>query len=171
MSTANTHSLMHSQTKCVLQNTQWEPFFIMLIPERHFTFFKIEEQCNKRKRWLRICGYLLYLSGMSPASLILPALLASFVLLANTQVLPPGSCPTPGPLEYTVLLPNPTDCSSFFSCSNGIPVLFQCPGGLHFNNELQTCDWPDNANCVPSKLSSLCLTVDFVNFNNNDSFN
>ena len=167
----NTHSLMPSQTKCVLQKKQWERFFIMLIPERHFTCFKIEEKCNKRQRWFRLCGYLLYLSGMSLASLILPALLASFGLLVSAQVSPPRSCPPPGPRDNTVLLPNPTDCSRFFSCSNGIPVPFRCPGGLHFNNALQTCDWPDKANCVLSKLSSLCLTVDFVNFNNNDSIN
>jgi len=24
-----------------------------------------------------------------------------------------------------------------------------CPSGLHFNNELKVCDWPQNANCVP----------------------
>jgi len=105
---------------------------------------------------------------MSPASLMLPALLACFGLLVSAQVLPPGSCPLTDPLEYTVMIRHPTDCSIFFMCSNGVPIEQHCLGGLHFNDELKVCDWPENAKCVPGKLSSLCLTLDFVNFSNND---
>jgi hypothetical protein len=112
---------------------------------------------------------LLYLSGLSPASLMLPALLACFGQLVSAQVLPPGSCPLPDPLEYTVLLPHPSDCSSFFSCSNGVPIEQHCLDGLHFNDEFKVCDWPDNANCVKRKLSRLYLTLDFVFSSNNDS--
>jgi len=114
---------------------------------------------------------LLYLSGMSPASLMLSALLACFGPLVSAQVLPPGSCPLTDPLDYTVLLPNPTDCSSFFVCNNGNPTELHCPGELHFNDELKICDWPQNANCVPGKLSRLFLILDCVYFSNNDSIN
>jgi len=113
---------------------------------------------------------LLYLSGMSPALLMLPALLAFFGPLASAQVLPPGSCPQTDPLDYTVLLPHPKDCSRFFSCSNGVPIEMHCPAGLEFNDALKVCDWPENANCG-SKLSRLCLTLDFVNCSNNVSVN
>ena len=94
---------------------------------------------------------------MSSASLMLAALLACFGPLVSAQVLPPGSCPLTDPLDYTVLLPHPTDCSKFFSCSNGNPIELDCPAGLHFNDELKVCDWPQNANCVPGNLSRLCL--------------
>jgi hypothetical protein len=114
---------------------------------------------------------LLYLSGMSPASIMLPALLACFGVLASVQGLPQGSCPQRDPLDYTVLLPHQTDCSKFYSCSNGVPIEMNCPAGLHFNDKLKVCDWPQNANCVRSKLSSLCLKLDFVNFSDNDSIN
>jgi hypothetical protein len=55
----NNHLLMPSQTKCIVQNTHREGFLIIWIPERNFTFFKIQEECNKRKRCLRFCGYLI----------------------------------------------------------------------------------------------------------------
>jgi len=105
---------------------------------------------------------------MSSASLMLPALLACFGPLVSAQVLPPGSCPLTDPLEYTVLIKHPTDCSSFFSCSNGVPIEEHCPAGLHFNDRLKVCDWPGNAKCVPRKLSSLCLALNFVNFSKNE---
>lgn len=52
-------------------------------------------------------------------------------------------------------MPNPDDCSSYFRCVNDSPVQLPCPGGLHWNDEVKTCDWPANANCKkgPSKLS------------------
>ena len=34
------------------------------------------------------------------------------------------------------LLPNPSDCGSFFYCSNLTPYLMDCPAGLHFNTDL-----------------------------------
>lgn len=52
-------------------------------------------------------------------------------------------------LTWTVLLPNPEDCNSFFSCSNGVPILMNCPDGLHFNDKLDVCDWPKYAGCDP----------------------
>ena len=62
-----------------------------------------------------------------------------------------GMCPAVDPLDHTVLLPNPEDCSSFFSCSNGVPILMHCPDGLEFNSEVDVCDWPQNAGCDPNK--------------------
>ncbi|KAJ8968420.1 hypothetical protein NQ314_002311 [Rhamnusium bicolor] len=39
------------------------------------------------------------------------------------------------------------DCSKFWECSNGIPHQFGCPDGLHFNSDLNVCDWPEQAGC------------------------
>jgi len=44
-------------------------------------------------------------------------------------------------------LPNPDDCGSYYVCDWGTPVLMTCMQGLHFNAELQVCDWPENAGC------------------------
>jgi hypothetical protein len=114
---------------------------------------------------------LLYISGMSSASLMVPALLACFGPLASAQVWLPGSCPETNTLDSAVSLPNPTDCSSFFICSDGVPIERRCAAGREFNAEFLVCTWPKYAKCVPRKFSRLCLTLDFVNFSNNDSVN
>jgi len=48
-------------------------------------------------------------------------------------------------------LPSPTSCSEYYVCVLGIPYLFQCPitvsGRLYFDVELQTCNWPSQADC------------------------
>ena len=160
---------MPSQTKWVSQNTQWELFFCNVNSgEKFYIGLKQKNGLTKENDDPGFVIILLYLSGMSPASLTLTALLACFGRLVSAQVLPPGSCPQTDPLDYTVLLPHPTDCSSFFSCSNGVPIELHCPAGLYFNNELKVCDWPQNVKCEPGKLSRLCLTLDFVTFTNND---
>jgi hypothetical protein len=140
---------MPSQTKRVLQNTQWDRLIYNANSGAKFYVVLIEKNNVTKDDDSGFVVILLYLSGMSPASLRLSALLIRFGPPVSTQVLPPGSCPLTDPLEYTVLLPHPTDCSSFFSCSNGNPIELHCPAGLHFNDELKVCDWPQNTNCVP----------------------
>ena len=54
---------------------------------------------------------------------------------------------------YTAV-PNPNDCGSFYKCDWGNPIYFDCPEGLHFNAELQVCDWPANAGCDPNAAAS-----------------
>merc|ERR1712183_1053402 len=48
------------------------------------------------------------------------------------------------------------DCGKFWECGPDFkPCLFECPpiaenvggGTLHFNQEIATCDWPDNVEC------------------------
>ncbi|XP_029160478.1 uncharacterized protein LOC114932445 [Nylanderia fulva] len=64
------------------------------------------------------------------------------------------------PEKYATNLPHETDCTKFYKCSWGRPVLMQCPysgvpfltmGGsknrLHYNRRLQVCDWPWDAGC------------------------
>ncbi|XP_063926736.1 cell surface glycoprotein 1-like isoform X2 [Zophobas morio] len=59
-------------------------------------------------------------------------------------------CPWPDPLNYTVHLPHEDDCTKFYKCDNGIKVEFDCPDDLHFNKELEVCDWPWDAGCDDS---------------------
>ncbi|KAJ8718750.1 hypothetical protein PYW07_016306 [Mythimna separata] len=48
------------------------------------------------------------------------------------------------------LAPHSGDCSLFYYCSGlSRPVCRQCPAGLHFNPQLQVCDWPAEVNCTP----------------------
>ncbi|XP_020291582.1 uncharacterized protein LOC109858583 [Pseudomyrmex gracilis] len=54
--------------------------------------------------------------------------------------------------EYPVLLPHSTNCSLFYKCDWGVPMLFECPEELHFNSILQVCDWPWRAGCDSSWL-------------------
>lgn len=50
--------------------------------------------------------------------------------------------------DWSLMLPNPDDCASFCKCDWGQAIWFACPEGLHFNADLQVCDWPDHAGCV-----------------------
>ncbi|XP_050505597.1 peritrophin-1-like [Diabrotica virgifera virgifera] len=40
------------------------------------------------------------------------------------------------------------DCSQFWQCTEGKPIIQNCPQGLQFNTELNICDWPSNARCA-----------------------
>ncbi len=57
-------------------------------------------------------------------------------------------CPKKDPEDGSkILLANPENCATYFSCSKGVPILMHCPDGLHFNDRLDVCDWPQNAGC------------------------
>jgi len=46
---------------------------------------------------------------------------------------------------------HPGDCSKYYVCVFGGPLLESCTGGLMYSHELQTCDWPRNVVCVSGK--------------------
>lgn len=46
-----------------------------------------------------------------------------------------------------VFVPNNCDCSSYFQCLEGKPVLKHCPPGLEWNAQSDVCDYPESANC------------------------
>jgi hypothetical protein len=89
-----------------------------------------------------------------------PASFHRFALLVCLTVMPLGAaqaqetgkgcekvtCPAENG-EFALHLPNPDDCGSFCKCDWGTAYWFACPGDLHFNEELQVCDWPDKAGC------------------------
>ncbi|XP_076662435.1 chitin deacetylase-like 5 [Halictus rubicundus] len=43
--------------------------------------------------------------------------------------------------------PHPRDCTQYYVCVFGGPLLESCTGGLMYSHELQTCDWPRNVGC------------------------
>lgn len=50
--------------------------------------------------------------------------------------------------DYAVTVGNPNDCSTFYICDKGYPILQKCPGGLEYNSALGVCDWPAAAGCT-----------------------
>uniref|UniRef100_A0AAG5DLT4 Chitin-binding type-2 domain-containing protein n=1 Tax=Anopheles atroparvus TaxID=41427 RepID=A0AAG5DLT4_ANOAO len=59
----------------------------------------------------------------------------------NPPCIPGVTCPPTGPT------PN---CYMFYKCDNGKACEHNCPAGLHFNPQLDVCDWPSNACCDPT---------------------
>lgn len=58
--------------------------------------------------------------------------------------------------------PHPGDCSLYFVCVFGGPLLESCTGGLVYSEDLQTCDWPRN---VPCNKQNSVDNVDQENIN------
>ncbi|XP_066143521.1 mucin-2-like isoform X2 [Euwallacea fornicatus] len=57
----------------------------------------------------------------------------------------PGDCPLVDGND-SVYFPH-DDCTKFWQCSNGVAHEHDCPAGLHFNPQLNVCDWPEQAGC------------------------
>lgn len=58
-----------------------------------------------------------------------------------------GECPSEN-ADVDILLPDSEDCSVFYKCDWGVPVLFNCPDDLLFSVEAGKCDHPDRVNCA-----------------------
>ncbi|KAF5286749.1 hypothetical protein FQA39_LY04172 [Lamprigera yunnana] len=82
-------------------------------------------------------------------------LLLSGVLVASLEITIRAvypDCPFPDPGGESVYFPHETDCSLFYECSNGEPILLECPGDLVFNPDKNVCDKRENTNCQDAKL-------------------
>jgi hypothetical protein len=44
--------------------------------------------------------------------------------------------------------PHLSDRGKFCQCSNGTPYEMPCPAGLHFNPEMNVCDYPQQADAA-----------------------
>lgn len=75
----------------------------------------------------------------------------------------PTKCPYPEPWEnITTNLPHEDQCTKFYKCHVGQGVAQDCPlmikgdpvTRLHYNRELQVCDWPWQAGCSECPLKN-----------------
>lgn len=99
------------------------------------------------------CSYVVTTSGASTVSTEAPTKAPTE---APTDV--PTDAPTEGPGPYyttpeiickedNTYFPYIFDCSKYYECSNGQPILMTCPAGQLWSNLLKTCDWPANVDC------------------------
>ncbi|XP_067645428.1 protein obstructor-E [Eurosta solidaginis] len=56
------------------------------------------------------------------------------------------------PKSDRAYFPNSTDCSKYFICIIGRPVLTSCPEGLYWNKRTKFCDYPVNVECQQNKF-------------------
>lgn len=47
-------------------------------------------------------------------------------------------------------LPYPNDCTKFYKCNGVYAHQMDCQPGLHWSQQNQLCDYPENANCDPN---------------------
>ena len=91
-------------------------------------------------------------NGLKRGLAMVCAVLLSFVW-SSPIVCPDGEvpqCPFPDDPLFT-FFPHPNDCHWFFQCSNGVAYCKECPADLHWNIALETCDYPDRAECGKNK--------------------
>ena len=85
-------------------------------------------------------------SGMAMiVAVLLVTVLSGYMVVCPEGPIP--QCPFPDP-NYSVFFPHPNDCHWYFHCSNGVAYCRPCPDGLHWNTELDVCDWPFRSGCI-----------------------
>lgn len=65
---------------------------------------------------------------------------------SNPEIKPHPDCVAAGP-NSNLMLPHENDCNKFYKCDGNYAVTMRCPETLHFNKQLQMCDFPENAGC------------------------
>ena len=91
---------------------------------------------------MRRCSYL----DLMVLLTILATTVTSAVVPAGCPAGEVPKCPsTDG--EFSTFLPHPNDSHWFFLCSNGVANCLECPADLHWNVELDTCDFPFRPEC------------------------
>ncbi|ALC44369.1 obst-F [Drosophila busckii] len=55
------------------------------------------------------------------------------------------------PSERQSYLPHPDDCSKYYICIGGMPVLTSCPKGLYWDQKAGYCDQAKKVKCVQNK--------------------
>ncbi|ETN60557.1 hypothetical protein AND_007818 [Anopheles darlingi] len=58
-------------------------------------------------------------------------------------------CPPVYDPDHMVYIPHGTDCTKYFICDPyGVPLQQNCPPGLHWNQVVSYCDFPELAQCT-----------------------
>jgi len=95
--------------------------------------------------------------------------MASFKLLTVFVLVSIGSafCKLPECPEgdEEALFPSDTNCSEYFQCVHGVPVVRECPDGLQWDKKKNICNWPDQISppCTADCPSQGWLRRDRVN--------
>ena len=74
--------------------------------------------------------------------------------LANAEL----TCPEDNAEEETYL-PSDTNCSEYFQCVHGVPVMRKCPDGLQWDQAKNICNWPDQISPPCTGISYLIFEV------------
>ncbi|XP_076449216.1 chitinase-3-like protein 1 isoform X2 [Babylonia areolata] len=71
---------------------------------------------------------------------------ASTTTTSSTQ--PLVNEPSCAGLTHGTMFRSPTDCSAFYTCVHGQPLIRYCTNDLVFNEQRGYCDWPYNVDCT-----------------------
>ena len=66
---------------------------------------------------------------------------------AAEEFVPVADPVCPPETENVTFIGNPNNCSEFWGCDNGVPILMSCPGDLYFCSEKNICDWIWDPEC------------------------
>jgi len=86
-------------------------------------------------------------------------ILTSLFLFSQLQGIQPQKTDFRCPEEFGYY-PHQSDCSLYYVCVFGGPLLESCTGGLVYSEDLQTCDWPRNVPCNINKIDIDGLLVE-----------
>lgn len=59
--------------------------------------------------------------------------------------MPVDECPDED--SEVVYLPDDENCSIYYECRDGMPILDMCVGDLFFNPVINACEYPENTPC------------------------
>ncbi|MCL2562050.1 MAG: carbohydrate-binding module family 14 protein [Rikenellaceae bacterium] len=91
--------------------------------------------------------FFLWANGVMMGALIVMMVGMMYMKTINAAETRSGFTPHCPP-GVEVFLPHPENCCLYFKCFNGVALLRACPLGLHFNAQLEACDWPEMAGCL-----------------------
>lgn len=63
------------------------------------------------------------------------------------QIVDARCAPDETDIFHPVQFSHPTDCNMFYKCFDHRAIKIQCPGGLHYSEEEERCDYPEEAKC------------------------
>lgn len=100
---------------------------------------------------IKKCFFFYYFSSAVSIESFLIILIVATAVLAGPQIYYRDykgmGCPEFNQDE-TVHLPHPFACNKYLTCLSKSVLEQSCPGNLHWNIEMNMCDYPDNAKCV-----------------------
>jgi len=82
------------------------------------------------------------------------------VMLVNEEIMT-VECPESSG-DIPVFLPDPTNCSRYYECQGNWPILMECAPPLHFDSDMNVCNWPSVVNCEVSTTEEPVTTTEVI---------